>query len=110
MTSSKKKFRKIILKAANHHIGKKKVSPQNRCEMTTEIKEAIKKRNRLRKTVGRNREQWIKACQETATLVKNEKERRWKEYVESLDRKTDGREIWKTIRAIDGRCPPQNRN
>ena len=105
-----KRLRKSILKAANKHVGKKKVTPSNRCEMTPEVKTAIKKRNELRKTVGTNREEWIEACKTTSELIKNEKEKRWKEYVSGMDRKTDAREIWRTIRAIDGRKTPENRN
>ena len=105
-----KRLRRTILKSAKKHIGKKKVTQQNRCEMTKEIKESIKKRNELRKMVATNREEWIEACKATSELIKSEKEKRWKEYVSDMDRKTDAREIWRTIRAIDGRKAPENRN
>ena len=44
--------------------------------MTPEVKEAVKKRNTLRKTVAANREEWIEACREVAKMVKQEKEKR----------------------------------
>ena len=105
-----KRLRKAILKSANKHVGKKKVAQRNRCEMTEEIKEAIRKRNHLRKSVATNREEWIEACKTTAEMIKNEKQKRWKEYVADIDGKSDAREIWRTVRAIDGRKPPENRN
>ena len=103
-------LRKNILKAANKHVGKKKSSPQNKCWMTEEIKKAIQERNQLRKDMPETREQWIAACRLTAEMIKKEKERQWKEFVETVDRSTDGRKIWRTIRAMDGRSPPQRKN
>ena len=103
-------LRKNILKAADKHIGKKKCSPQNKCWMTDEIKEAIHRRNQLRKRMPETRESWIEACRSTAKMINEEKERQWKEYVETVDRSTDGRKIWRTIRAMDGRTPPPRKN
>ena len=34
----------------------------------------------------------------------------WKTYVEEIDKNSDGRKIWRTIRAMDGRMPPQKKN
>ena len=103
-------LRKSILKAANKHVRKKKCSTSNKCWMTDEIKEAISKRNQLRRRMPASRGEWIQACRDTARLIKEEKERRWKDYVEEIDSQTDGRKIWGTIRAMDGRAPPSNKN
>ena len=78
--------------------------------MTEEIKKAIKSRNQLRKGMPNTRSEWLKACRETAELIRTEKERLWKTYVEEIDRNSDGRKIWRTIRAMDGRMPPQKKN
>ena len=48
-------IRKAILKAAKKHIGKKKVTSHSKPWFTKEIKDAIKKRNKLRKDLGKNR-------------------------------------------------------
>ena len=103
-------LRKNIVKAANKHVGKKKCSPQNKCWMTDPIKEAIHKRNQLRKGMPESRTEWIEACRQTSDMIRKEKESQWKDYVEEIDRNTDGREIWRTIRAMDGRVPPQRKN
>ena len=105
-----KRIRKTILKAANKYVGKKKCSPSNKTWMTEPIKEAIHERNQLRNRMPESRAEWIEACRRTATLVKEEKEKQWKEYVEEVDKDTDGRKIWRTIRAMDGRMPPQRKN
>ena len=97
-----KKLTKVIIKAANKNVGKKKVTTQNKCWMTDPIKEAIHERNQLRNEMPGSRREWIEACVRTAEMIREEKEQRWKEYVEDLDLNTDGRKIWRTIRAMDG--------
>ena len=91
------------LKAANKHIKKKKITPQTKCYLTKEVKESIKERNKLGSTMSSNRREWIEACKKTKGMIVKEKEKCSMEYVETLDRKSDTREIFKTIRAIDGK-------
>jgi ribonuclease HI/exonuclease III len=105
-----KKLRKHITKAANKHVRKKKITQDSKCWLTPTIKTAIAERNGLQKTIGTTRDQWTAACARVSNLVTEEKRKRWKEYVESLDRTTDSRKVWRTIRAMDGRNPPQNKN
>ena len=47
-----------MIAASNKHVGKKKVDTRVKPGMTTEIKEAIKKRNHLQKTTSVNRKEW----------------------------------------------------
>ena len=105
-----KKFRKLITNAANKNIGKKKISNNTKPWMTTKIKESIKVRNELRKTVQQNRGEWIQACRNTADLISNRKKETWKEYVESISATSSSAQIWKTIRSMDGRRPPERGN
>ena len=78
--------------------------------MTSEIKDAIAKRNELRKTVAQNREEWIDACKTTSELVKKRKQETWKEHVETITHTTSSKKVWQTIRAMDGRRPPGREN
>ena len=98
-----KLLRKAIIKAANKHIKKKKITPQTKCYLTKEVKESIKERNKLGSTMSSNRREWIEACKKPKGMIVKENEKCWKEYVETLDRKSDTREIFRTIRAIDGK-------
>ena len=43
-------------------------------------------------------------------MVREEKTKRWKEYIEELDQTTSDSQVWRTIRCIDGRNPPQVKN
>ena len=105
-----KKLRKAILKAAGKHIGKKKVNENTKSYLTQEVKEEIKKRNALRKTVGNNRNEWIESCQKVSEMIREEKERRWKQYVEELDRTSNTKKIFQTVRAIDGKVQHKKEN
>ena len=96
-----KKFRKTILKAANNHVGKKKITPDTKCWLSKSIKIAIDKRNKmrdLRSHTQEDRDRWVAACQEVAEMIREEKEKKWKDYVEELDRTTNTRKVWRTIR------------
>ena len=103
-------LRKSIVKAANKHIKKKKITPTVKCYLTKEVKESIKKRNELGKKMGTNRRLWVEACRETKKMITAEKAKCWKEYVETLDRTSDARAIFRTVRAIDGGRPEQHKN
>ena len=105
-----KKLRKTIWKSAKDHIGKKKITQHTKAWLTPEIKESIKKRNELRKTVAQNRTEWIEACKSTAELITEKKKELWKEYVDGISATTSSIQIWRTIKGMDGRRPPDRNN
>ncbi len=78
--------------------------------ITPEIKAMIEKRNKLRKDVGRSRREFVQVSRKVVEMMRDEKSKRWKGYVDELRQKSDAREIFRTIRALDGRVQPQNRN
>ena len=105
-------LRKTINKAARKHIKKKKVNPRSMNIMTEEISNLIKERNELRKNGNdeATREAWIKKCQEVQEEIRKEKEKRWKAYINSIEATTNSKEIWRTIRNIEGRSAPRKDN
>jgi hypothetical protein len=56
-------FGEGILKAAKNHVGMVQIRDSGRCWMTPVLKAAMKRHNLLGRTIGRNREQWLEACQ-----------------------------------------------
>ena len=70
--------------------------------MTDEIKEEIKTRNELSKNIAEKRTEWVEACQRVAAMIKEEKAKKWKEYVEGMEGTTSDAQVWKTIRSLDG--------
>ena len=103
-------IRMTIVKAAGSHVGKKKITSDAKCWMSPQIKESIRTRNELGTHIGENRQEWIAACKKTAEMIREEKSKRWAEYVKSIDAKTNPKEVWKTIRNLDGRRAQPNKN
>ena len=66
----------------------------------------IRERNRLRRNVKsepEGRKKWIDKCKEVRERIRSSKEESWKTYVDKLESSTSSREVWKTIRNLDGR-------
>ena len=105
-------LRKTITKAATTHVRKKLVKPSTVTYVNEDIKEMVKERNALRKDFkeGEKRQEWLKKCAEVREAVRKEKEERWKEYVDTLEATTNSREVWRTIRNIDGKNAPRKDN
>ena len=100
-------LRKIIRQAANKHIGMKKQTNHTKAWLTEEIKKAITERNKLKRGP---RAPWIAACRSVAETIKAEKKRQWTEFCSELNSTTKEGKVWKTIRNLDGRFPPPNKN
>ena len=107
---TEKRLRNIITKAANAHVKKKKVTNKTKPGLTTEIKEAIKERNKLRKTRAANRREWVEACHKVKDMTREMQEKNWKEFVDSLDMRTNPTQVWQTIRSMEGKCPAKSKN
>ena len=105
-------FKKVFDRTANKHIGTKKTNKDSKPAMTSTIKAKIKERNELRRRFGEpgGREKWINKCREVKEEIKKEKELRWREYVDELDTKTNCKQVWKTIRNLDGRVTQRKEN
>ena len=78
--------------------------------MSREVREAMKRRNRLRRTVRENREEWLDACRDVRELVEAARKRKWTEFVESLDSSTDVSKVWRVVRSLSGSSARCGRN
>ena len=101
-------LRAIILKAASHHIisGRHRINTE---PVPTEILEKMRARDDLR-----SRDPTSPALPEMNdefTRTTNEHKRQmWRQFVETLDHKTDPTKLWRTIKAIDCRSTPKAEN
>jgi hypothetical protein len=78
--------------------------------MTPAQKAAMKRRNLLGCTIGRNREQWLEACREGHSLMRCAKQNNWCTFVESMKGKTSLSHVWSVIRSLNSkRSPPMAR-
>ena len=68
------RFNNLVLEAARKHVGKSKPRRNGKPCITPDVKEAIKKRNQLRKKVSEHREDWLQACREVKEKIREAKE------------------------------------
>jgi hypothetical protein len=71
----------------------------------------MKRRNLLGRTIGRNREQWLEACQEVCSQTRCAKQNSWRTFVKSMKGKTSLSHVWLVILSLNGKwLPPMARN
>ena len=99
-----------ITEAANSFIGKVKSSTNGKTWMPREIREAVKSRNSLRRSLGDNRREWVEACRSVQALIRKEKERRWVEFLEDAADTADPNKIWMVVKSLSGKSQGSTRN
>ena len=96
-----KLFRATLLKAASHHIptGRRKLYMQ---QVPAEILAMMDERDDLCKQDPASPR--LSTMNDEITKVTwDHKRRQWREFVESIDHRTDSTKLWRTIKGIDGR-------
>ena len=98
----------IILKAASHNIpsGRHRIYTG---PVPTEILEKMRARDDLRSRYPTS-PALPKMSDEITITTNGHKRHKWRQFVETLDRKTDPTKMWRAIKAIDGRSTPKAEN
>ena len=108
---SRSKFLNMaMIDAANKAIGKVKCSVNGKEWMSRDIREAVKRRNALRRDITNKRAEWIEACMTVRDMIRESKENRWKEFLEDSDSSSNPHKIWSTIKSLSGRNTASIRN
>ena len=101
-------FRTILLKAASHHIptGRHRLHEE---PVPAEILDVMNRRDDLRKRDPTSPElpRMNKDIQNRICVHKRQK---WRDFVETMDQKTDVTKLWRTIKGIDGRAKREAEN
>ncbi len=71
------RFNSALLATANLHVGKFKAGRYTKPQSTPELREAIKKRNALRRTVVDNRAEYLEACAATRKHSEEARQKKW---------------------------------
>ena len=103
-----KLFRATLLKAASHHIptGRRKLNTQH---VPAEILAMMEERDDLRKRDPTS-PLLTPLNDEITRVTSDHKRRKWREFVESIDHKTDSAKLWRTIKGIEGKSKPMAEN
>ena len=96
----------LMMTTDTPHTGRHRINTE---PVPTEILEKMRARDDIR-----SRDQTSPALPEMddeITRTTNEhKRQKWRQFVETLDHKTDHTKLWRTIKAIDGRSTPKTEN
>jgi len=93
-------FNSVLINAAKEHVGKYKRGPRSNDWITSEVRAAIKKRNRLCRQGSSKREEWVEACREAHRLAAEAKEQSWIDFVEDLEHNADPTKVWRIIKSL----------
>ena len=90
----------LIIKTAEKYVGKTKPRRNTRPCLTPAVKDAIRKRNELRKNVNLHREEWLEACGKVQEAINTAKEESWRDLLASTTNEEN--RIWSVIRSLKG--------
>ena len=98
------RFATALKKAAEQHVGKTKPGKKTKTWLTPTVRGKIRKRNRLRRTIARNRAEWLEACQEANEAVREAKAESWKDLLEGAGVGGDGDsdKMWSIVKGLNG--------
>ena len=101
-------FRTVLLNATSHHIpsGRHRLLEE---PVPAEILDVMKRRDDLRKRYPTSPElpRLNKTIQNRICVYKRQK---WRDFVETMNQKTDLTKLWRTIKGIDGRAKRESEN
>ena len=101
-------FRTVLLKAASHHIptGRHRLHEE---PVPAEICDVMTRRDDLRKRDPTSPE-LPRLNYDIQNRIYAHKRQNWRDFVETLDQKTDVTKLWRTIKGIDGRAKREAEN
>ena len=101
-------FRTVLLKAVSHHIptGRHRLHEE---PVPAEILDVMTRRDDLRKRDPTSPE-LPRLNYDIQNRIYAHKRQKWRDFVETLDQKTNVTKLWKTIKGIDGRVKRETEN
>ena len=102
MKEKVEKFKHVLIQAAKKLVSKIKTGGRRKSCITPPVRAAIKRRNRLRKDMRNNREEWKESAKEVRELKREAREQTWKEYLDEAINEKDDTKIYKIIKSLNG--------
>ena len=95
-------FRSTLINAATSHVGTSRPGKGRKSWETPKVRDAIRKRNRLRQFVGTRRAEWLAACKTARQTIDEAKTDAWRNVLEDASNSQDDAKMWRTIRSLNG--------
>ena len=96
------RFNGILISAATTHVGRSKPSKKSKPWMTPHVRAKVRTRNRLRRTIHQNRQEWIDAYREAIKAINQAKTESWKDLLQGAMSNSDSPNMWKIIQGLNG--------
>ena len=95
-------FHAALIAAAKRFVGTVKSGRRSKTWETPAVREAIRKRNRLRKQIRTHRIEWLKACRDAQDKINEAKTNAWRKVLEDSTQLHDDGKMWKVIKSLNG--------
>ena len=87
---------------ARKTVGTVKPGRRARCWETPAVREAIRKRNRLRHCVKTRRKEWLDACRAAQEAISEAKTNAWRKVLDECTNSPDDTKMWRVIKKLNG--------
>ena len=105
-----KAFHEAVVAAATETVPKTAPGKKPTCHLSASVKVQIKTRNRLRRSIGTNRKEWIEACRSVRQKIEEERQKSWESFVQETEFSCDPSKLWRVFHAIGDSSPPTQPN
>jgi len=96
------RFTSALISAAKIHVRKVKPCKRKNSWMSPKVRDKIKVRNTLRRSIKTKRKEWISACTDVTNAKREARQEQWKEVVSSAIGDIDERNMWRLIKSLSG--------
>ena len=96
------RFNEMLISAGTTHMGQSKPCSRSKLWMTPHVRTKIHTRNRLRRTIHQNRQEWIDACNEATKAINEAKSESWKDLLQDVMSNSNVPNMWKVIQGLNG--------
>ena len=105
-----KQFTALVIETATATVPRTKLGKKTRCYITSEIKQLISKRNRLRRNLHQNKNEWLETCRDVREKVAAARKNQWVEFIEEVEYGTDPRKLWSILHSLNDSTTPSQPN
>ncbi len=101
-----RRLNRAMISAAAKHVGKSKPGRKAKPWSTPAVRDAIKQRYILRRTVQSNRVEYLAACGEVRRLSEEARRAKWEEFLADLEGNPSPARAWNFIKSLSGSPAP----
>ena len=105
-----KEFHETVLAAAIETVPKTTPGKKTTCYLSDSVKAQIKTRNRLRRSIGTHRKEWLEACRGVREAIAEERQKSWTAFIQETEFSSDPSKLWRVFHAIGDSTPPTQHN